>query len=123
MKQYIKNGKIKKKNQIIIHKNGKQINKRHPTLKNNIIIGAGAQILGPIVIGDNVKIGANAVVLNDVEANQTIVGIPGRAVNKSIAKPKDFSAYGACASDTDPIECQIKYLEKEIAKIKKSKIK
>lgn len=107
----------------VFDKNGKQVNKRHPTLKNNIIVGAGAQILGPVVINDNVKIGANAVVLNDVDADQTIVGIPGRIVDKSKSKPKDFSAYGACASDEDPIECQIKLLEKEISKIKKFKIK
>ncbi len=107
----------------VFDKNGKQINKRHPTLKNNIVVGAGAQILGPIIIGDNVKIGANAVVLCDVVANQTIVGVPGHVVDKSKAKPEDFSAYGACALDKDPIECQIKLLEKEITKIKKSKIK
>lgn len=56
--------------------------KRHPTIGNNVLIGTGAKILGNITIGDNVKIGANAVVLKDVEANSTIVGVPGRIVKK-----------------------------------------
>jgi serine O-acetyltransferase len=56
---------------------GKDINKRHPTLKNNVIVGCGAQILGNITIGNNVKIGANTVVLNDIPNNSTVVGIKG----------------------------------------------
>lgn len=56
---------------------GKDINKRHPTLKNNVIVGCGAQILGNITIGNNVKIGANTVVLNDIPDNSTVVGIKG----------------------------------------------
>ena len=102
---------------------GKKIQKRHPTLKDNVIVGAGAKILGPVTIGNNVKIGANAVVLKDVAANKTVVGVPGHVVDKSLVKPEDFTAYGACAADKDPIECRIKWLEKEIAKIKKTKIK
>jgi len=54
---------------------GKDIGKRHPTLKNNCLIGAGSKLLGPIIIGNNVKIGANAVVLGNVEDNMTVVGI------------------------------------------------
>lgn len=56
--------------------------KRHPTLKNNIIVGSGAKILGNITIGNNVKIGANAVVLKDIPDNCTVVGIPGKIVKK-----------------------------------------
>ena len=56
---------------------GKDKGKRHPTVKNNVLIGAGAKILGNITIGDNVKIGANAVVLKDIPDNKTVVGIPG----------------------------------------------
>ena len=107
----------------VFDEQGKQISKRHPTLKDNIVVGAGAKVLGPIIIGSNVKIGANAVVLKDVADNQTVVGVPGHIVDKSKAKPGTFSAYGACALDKDPIECQIEWLEKEIAKIKKAKIK
>ena len=54
--------------------------KRHPTIGDNVIIGSGAQILGPIKIGNNSRIGANAVVLNDVPVNQTYIGIPARKV-------------------------------------------
>ncbi len=61
---------------------GKDTGKRHPTILDNVTIGAGAKVLGPITIGKNVKIGANAVVLKDVEENKTIVGIPGKIVEK-----------------------------------------
>lgn len=55
--------------------------KRHPTVKNNVIIGTGAKLLGPITIGENVKVGANSVVLKDVPDNSTVAGIPGKIVN------------------------------------------
>ena len=55
---------------------GKDKNKRHPDLENNVIVGAGAKILGPIKIGNNVKVGANSVVLNDIPDNVTVVGVP-----------------------------------------------
>ena len=61
---------------------GKDTGKRHPTILDNVTIGAGAKVLGPITIGKNVKIGANAVILKDVEENKTIVGIPGKIVEK-----------------------------------------
>lgn len=60
---------------------GKSKGKRHPTLGNNVIIGSGAKILGPVHIGDNVKIGANAVVLTDIPQNSTAVGIPARVID------------------------------------------
>jgi serine O-acetyltransferase len=55
--------------------------KRHPTIKDNVIIGAGAKLLGPIIVGKNAKVGANSVVLIDVPDNSTVVGIPGKIVN------------------------------------------
>ena len=61
---------------------GKEKGKRHPTIGNNVFIGSGAKVLGNIIIGDNVKIGANSVILNDVPDGVTIVGIPGKIVNK-----------------------------------------
>ena len=59
---------------------GKEKGKRHPTLRNNVVVGAGAKVLGSIVIGDGVRIGANAVVIRDVPANAVVVGVPGRIV-------------------------------------------
>lgn len=59
---------------------GKDRNKRHPDIGNNVLIGCGAKILGPIKIGNNVKIGANAVITKDVINNVTVVGVPGKIV-------------------------------------------
>lgn len=59
---------------------GKDIGKRHPTIENGVMIGAGAKVLGPITVGRNAKVAAGAVVVNDVEPNCTVVGIPGRVV-------------------------------------------
>lgn len=59
---------------------GKDKFKRHPTLKNNVIVGCGSKVLGNIIIGNNTKIGANSVVLKDVEDDKTVVGIPGHIV-------------------------------------------
>lgn len=66
---------------------GKETGKRHPTIGKNVFISAGVKILGAITIGDRCKIGANAVVLKDFEADSTVVGIPGRTVNKPINHP------------------------------------
>ena len=63
---------------------GKDKYKRHPDIGNNVMVGSGAKVLGPIKIGNNVKIGANAVILNNVPDNATIVGVPGKIVNKNI---------------------------------------
>lgn len=61
---------------------GKETGKRHPTLGKNVVVGAGAKVLGNIQIGDNVRIGAGSVVLRDVPSNRTVVGIPGRIVHQ-----------------------------------------
>ena len=74
--------------------------KRHPTLKNNAVIGSGAQILGPVIVGENAKIGANAVVTKDVPANAVMVGIPAKNVNKDISKADtSFKPYGVEVDD------------------------
>ena len=65
---------------------GKDNGKRHPTLEENVVVGAGAKILGAINIGTNTRIGAGSVVVKDVEANSTVVGIPGRVVHQSGVK-------------------------------------
>lgn len=64
--------------------------KRHPTLGNGVVIGAGAKILGPISIGERVRVGANSVVVKDVPADRTVVGVPGRIVDTRVgsARPK-----------------------------------
>lgn len=62
---------------------GNESGKRHPTLGNNVMVGTGAKVLGNITIGDNVKIGGNSVVVKDVPANCTVVGIPGRIVRRN----------------------------------------
>lgn len=66
---------------------GKDKGKRHPTIGNNVVIGSGAKVLGPITIGDRVKIGANSVVLKDIPSDCTVVGIPGRIVKKKSYPP------------------------------------
>ncbi len=65
---------------------GKESGKRHPTLAENVVIGAGAKVLGAITVGANTRIGAGSVVVRDVEANSTVVGIPGRVVHQSGVK-------------------------------------
>jgi serine O-acetyltransferase len=86
--------------------------KRHPTLGNNVVIGAGAKVLGPILVEDGVRIGSNAVVLKDVAAGMTVVGVPGRLVSaphepdekrQAIAKKMGFNAYGATRDMPDPV--------------------
>ncbi len=88
--------------------------KRHPTIGNNVIIGSGAQILGPIYIGDDSRIGANAVVLRDVPDNMTYVGVPARKLESSINKDS-FEAYGISKGKIDdPNKKSISVLFKEL---------
>jgi serine O-acetyltransferase len=62
---------------------GKQHGKRHPTLEENVVVGTGAKVLGAITVGANTRIGAGSVVLRDVQADSTVVGIPGRVIHQS----------------------------------------
>ena len=102
--------------------NGKVLSKRHPTIGNNVIIGSGAQVLGPIKIGDNVKIGSNAIVTKDVEPNTTVVGIPAHHVAElnlgRKRKKQSFAAYGLVQNAQDPWEEKIKELHEEIEYLK-----
>ena len=68
--------------------------KRHPTLKDNVVVGSGAQILGPVTIGKNAKIGANAVVTKDVPENAVMVGIPAKNVGETSGSDENFKPYG-----------------------------
>lgn len=103
----------------VFGKNGKVLTKRHPTIGNDVIIGSGAQVLGPIKIGNNVKIGSNAVVVKDVDANCTVVGVPAHSAEKNDKDKCQFTAYGISKNPIDPIENQIDNLYKEINSLKK----
>ena len=95
---------------------GKQTGKRHPTLRNNIVVGAGAKVLGNIVIGDNVYIGANAVVLNDVPDNCTVVGVPARVVKVEGKRLSPTVSFDHCHVP-DPIKQRLEEVQEEIAHI------
>ena len=68
--------------------------KRHPTLKDNVVVGSGAQILGPVTVGKNAKIGANAVVTKNVPENAVMVGIPAKNVGETSGSDENFKPYG-----------------------------
>ncbi|MBF0138199.1 MAG: serine O-acetyltransferase [Magnetococcales bacterium] len=82
-----------------------QKGKRHPTLEDNVIVGAGAKILGPVTIGMNARVGSNAVVVNNVPKDTTVVGIPGRVIigNRKGKSDNMFPAYGHLESMPDPV--------------------
>ncbi|MEW7981685.1 MAG: serine O-acetyltransferase [gamma proteobacterium symbiont of Phacoides pectinatus] len=90
-----------------------QKGKRHPTLGNNVVVGAGAKVLGPIEVRDGARIGSNSVVVKDVPARTTVVGVPGRLIDpqsaeshahrKRIADKMGFDAYGATSDAPDPV--------------------
>ena len=90
--------------------------KRHPTLGNGVIVGSGAQVLGPILVGDRARIGANAVVTREVPAGATMVGIPARAIvvdAEAYAKP--FMPYGTpCSQKYDPETQKLEILRCEV---------
>ncbi|MFA5311304.1 MAG: serine O-acetyltransferase [Candidatus Omnitrophota bacterium] len=90
--------------------------KRHPTVGNNVVIGAGAKVLGDITIGDNSYIGANAVVIKDVPANSTVVGVPGR-ITRQEGRKIDISLDHSHV--LDPIMQYVEELEKRIEKLEK----
>lgn len=91
--------------------------KRHPTLANNVVVGAGAKVLGPICLHDGVRIGSNAVVVKDVVAGDTVIGVPGRIVRtdltedkkqqKKLAEAVGFDAYGTSSETLDPVATAI----------------
>lgn len=98
---------------------GKETGKRHPTLGNNIVVGAGAKILGNILVGDNSYIGANAVVLKDVPDNSTVVGVPGHVTKQDGAKLDKRLAH---AEILDPITQDIDELVQRIEELEKRKL-
>jgi len=101
--------------------------KRHPTLGNGVVIGAGAKVLGPIEVGDGARIGSNSVVLKNVPAAATVVGIPGHLVNpdrkaqearrQAIASKVGFDAYGMTSDMPDPVAHAINHMLDHIQKL------
>lgn len=91
---------------------GKDVGKRHPTLGNNVLVGAGAKVLGPFTIGDNTKIAANAVVLAEMPENCTAVGIPARVVKKEGVRVEDDLDQ---IHIPDPVAQEIRRLEEKLS--------
>ena len=93
---------------------GKEHGKRHPTLGNNVIVGAGAKVLGNLTIGSNTRIGAGSVVVDDVPENSTVVGVPGRVVHQKLM------VGGILMHNRipDPVKCQLNRLTYEVQEIK-----
>jgi serine O-acetyltransferase len=99
---------------------GKQRGKRHPTIGSHVVVGAGAKVLGPITVGDYVKIGANSVVLQDVPDHSTVVGIPGRIVRIKDARVAD-EALMDHVHIPDPIADKLIELQVQIDALKADK--
>jgi len=94
---------------------GKEKGKRHPTLKDGVLVATGAKVLGSITIGENAKIGANSVVLKDVPDDSTVVGIPGKVVVQNGVRVKD--QFDHCEMP-DPVTDRLVQLETELNELK-----
>ncbi len=107
--------------------------KRHPTLGNNVVVGAGAKILGPFLVGDDARIGSNAVVLEAVPSGATVVGVPGRIVRckdqnanclelvegkTAAVRQPAFDAYGVAGETDDPLESAVEQLQLQVAQLR-----
>lgn len=116
--------------------------KRHPTLGNNVVVGAGAKILGPFLVAEDARIGSNAVVLEAVPAGATVVGVPGRVVRcknanakclelvqDQVGNQKDlatgqsvvhpaFDAYAVAGETDDPLETAVEQLQQQVAELR-----
>jgi len=93
---------------------GKDTGKRHPTLGNNVNVGSGAKVLGPIKIGDNARVAANSVVLREVPENSTVVGIPGRVVRINGEKTDHIHTPDPIAMELQSLRERIETLEKRL---------
>ncbi len=101
--------------QVTLGGTGKESGKRHPTLGNNVIVGAGAKVLGNITIGNNVRIGAGSVVVEDVPEHSTVVGIPGRVVHRAVIDKQGNLMHNRIP---DPVKCEINKLKAEMEILK-----
>ncbi|MHB8963808.1 MAG: serine O-acetyltransferase EpsC [Saccharofermentanales bacterium] len=98
---------------------GKDKGKRHPSLGNNVLVGAGAKILGPFKVGDNAMIGANAVVLNEVPAGATVVGVPGHVTRIKTGEGVVHSVELDQTGTPDPVSIEMCKILHRISKIEK----
>ena len=98
---------------------GKEDGKRHPTLGDNVMVGAGARVLGPFKVGDNSKIAANAVVLSEVPPNCTAVGVPARIVRRDGVRVNDLDQIHI----PDPVAQELCILRHELEELRKGKQK
>jgi len=101
--------------QVTLGGTGKEHGKRHPTIKNNVIVGAGAKVLGNITIGGNTRIGAGSVVTEDVPENCTVVGVPGRVVHQQFVNPDGVLMHNRIP---DPVRCELNRLKYEVQELK-----
>ncbi len=95
---------------------GKEHGKRHPTVGNNVTIGAGAKVLGNINIGDNSNIGAGSVVIDNVPEHSTVVGVPGRVVHQKVFVQGELLHNRI----PDPVKCELNRLKYELQEIKET---
>lgn len=97
---------------------GQRCVKRHPTLDDNVIVGSGAQILGPITVGKCARVGANAVVIKNVAARATVVGIPAKVVSRARKDADEFAPYGTTHGEMpDPVARAIEGLMDHVSKL------
>ena len=101
--------------QVTLGGTGNEHGKRHPSIGNGVIIGAGAKVLGNITIGDNTRIGAGSVVVDNVPEHCTVVGIPGRIVQQKFMNPDGILMHNRIP---DPVKCEINRLKYEIQELK-----
>ena len=92
---------------------GKDVGKRHPTIGNRVIISTGAKVLGPFTVGDDSKIGAGSVVLEEVPPKSTVVGVPGKIVRKNVHKAEEMNQIDL----PDPIAAELQKLRKRISQL------
>ena len=97
---------------------GKDTGKRHPTIGNNVLIGTGAKVLGPITIGDNARVAANSVVLKDIPESSSAVGIPARVVRVAGEKVNYVTEVDHVRDVPDPITTDLAALREELARLK-----
>jgi len=103
--------------QVTLGGTGNEHGKRHPTIGNNVIIGAGAKVLGNITIGNNVRIGAGSVVIDDVPDNSTVIGVPGRVVRKHDGNTDETLMHNRIP---DPVKCELNRLKYEIQELREN---